>query len=148
METLIAILGDERTWAALLGLVSVVAAAMPSVGGGRFVVIKRGLEGAKGVFVKKGAPVVLLACGLGLAGPSDAQDQGAPDVGCNGAGCSLYFVSYAWPATIGYNGLEFIKGSFGAGKTGIHAEGDLNYLGGLCLIPKVPELLPLCPAGE
>lgn len=99
---------------------------------------------------------VLLAFALALgvgAGPASAQDApelaSAPVVGCAGGKCSLYFVDVAWPPVVGLNAAEFLKGSFGIGAGGLHVEGDASWLGGLCLISKLRETVPvLCPARE
>lgn len=147
MDILIALLSSEAFWGALIALVAVVAGAMPSVGGGRFVVLTRILEGARGIFVKKAAPIVLFALALASAPVAIADDE-EPAVGCGGGTCSIYFVSASWPPAVGFNGLEFVRGSLGVGKAGVHAEGDISYLGGLCLVPRVGALLPLCPSSE
>lgn len=95
-----------------------------------------------GVLARPLAVVAALGLGVFAAAPASAD---APVAGCNGDGCSIYFVEYEWPATVGVNAAEFLRVSFGVGPTGLSADTDVTYLGGLCLIPGVRDT-PVCPA--
>jgi hypothetical protein len=89
---------------------------------------------------------VFAVAGLFLA-PGAAFAE-VPTVGCGtvdgGAGCSLYVVELGWPTVLGVNAVEFVKFNTDVSTTGVSGDYEVNYLGGLCLIPGIGSI-PLCP---
>lgn len=67
MDDLIALLSDPRLYIAIVTLVSLIAGAMPSVGGERFVVLKR-LLGAVRTGLQKAKLLVCIGCVAGALG--------------------------------------------------------------------------------
>ena len=91
---------------------------------------------------------VFAVVGLFLAPGAAVAD--VPTVGCGtvdgGAGCSLYVVELGWPTVLGVNAVEFVKFNTDVAATGVSGDYEVNFLGGLCLIPYVKSLPVLCPA--
>lgn len=59
-------------------------------------------------------------------------------------------VRFAWPPAVGINAADFVDFEVGYGG-GFTACGNatVDLMGGICLIPKVGDLLgPMCPASE
>jgi len=120
-----------------------------------------GLLGALGLVtlragVAKAAPIVLAVLGLGLAtAPANAQvaPDAPPAISCGGGACNFYLVSGGWSPHskriyVGGNAVDFVSGRFGVGLFGLAADGDVNFIGGVCAIPKVGIGGPLgflCP---
>lgn len=99
--------------------------------------------------IRSAAPAILAAIGLAfaLSAPTSAQAEEPPMFGCGGGTCSIYVLDASWPPAIGVNGVEFVRGRFGADLRGLTALGQLNPIGGVCLIPKVGASLgPVCGA--
>ena len=79
-----------------------------------------------------------------------------PNFKCGSGSCNFYLVEGGWsPHTkqvfIGGNAVDFVAGAFGVGLFGAHAEGDINFIGGVCAIPKVGyggPLAFLCPVRQ
>jgi hypothetical protein len=102
-------------------------------------------------FVISTIAVLGIGAGLFLAPGAVFAAETVPTVGCatvdGGAGCSLYFVELGWPTVLGVNAVEFVKFSTDVSAQGVDGTYEVNYLGGLCLIPGVNKI-PLCPAAE
>lgn len=102
-----------------------------------------------GNLIETGVKLALvgLVLSFGLAStPARAADHPSKAIGCGGGTCSIYFVSASWPPAIGVNAVEWVRGAFGVGIGGVHADGDMSIIGGICLIPKVGDQLgPFCP---
>ena len=111
---------------------------------------KGGKGGKKGKRALGLAAAVLLA-----AGAASAQEAQPPLFGCAGGVCSIYLLHAGWtpytpgngPLRIGGNLVDFVSGGVGIGLGGIHVEGDLNFLGGICRLPSVGDKLAFACGG-
>ena len=100
-------------------------------------------------------PIALALLAFGLAAPQPSHAQVAPDapkaMSCGGGACNFYLVSGGWSphskqVFVGGNAVDFLSGSFGVGMFGASAHGDMNFIGGVCAIPKVRDALSfICP---
>lgn len=114
-----------------------------------------GLYTVREGITKSGPVAALLACmAFGLSAPQPASAgkiDPPPNFQCAGGACNFYLVSGGWSPHskqiyVGGNAVEFLSGTFGVGMTGVGAGGDINFIGGVCLIPKVKDALAfLCP---
>jgi len=101
-------------------------------------------EALRGTIVR-GAVLLLVLGGLVLA----ASPAYAADCSFDTA-LDAKVVRFAWPPAIGLNAADFVDFEVGYGG-GVVACGNatINILGGICLIPKVGDLLgPMCAAGD
>ena len=107
-----------------------------------------------GNLLEKAGPLVLAVLAFGLAAPSPSHagtDPSIPPIGCGGGACNFYLVSGGWSphskqVFVGGNAVDFLSGSFGVGMFGASAHGDMNFIGGVCAIPRVKDALAfICP---
>ena len=95
---------------------------------------------------RKPAPFIFLALFIAIptfAAPASAETD-APAIGCNSDGCSLWLIEYAWPDVVELNGLEFFRVQIDVNKQDAAISGSIQYLGVLCLIPRISDSLG-CP---
>lgn len=78
-----------------------------------------------------------------LVAPASAETD-APTIGCNSDGCSLWLIEYAWPDVVELNALEFLRVQIDVNKQNADIRGSIQYLGVLCLIPRISSSLG-CP---
>ena len=95
---------------------------------------------------RKSALFLFLAVFIAIptfAAPASAETD-APSIGCNSDGCSLWFIEYAWPDVVELNALEFFRFQIDVNKRDAGIDGSIQYLGVLCLIPRISDSLG-CP---
>ena len=98
----------------------------------------------RGAIVRAGV-LLLVFCGLVLAAtPATAAD-------CSfDTALDAKVIRFAWPPAVGVNVADFIDFEVGySGGFTACGNATVNVLGGICLIPKVGDVLgPMCSAGD